>query len=650
MPPTYVLTLQIAFSILVIVVFGYRQFNRWTEKESRGDTSDSELLAFAPPRSFTSLWRFLLVASLYCLALVVFYLLLLLIFSSPPSAGAAFLSVSGVTPQNAWLVALFVVTGLSPILPVFSGIEHAVRGVMHAWAVVPTKAEQMANELGSPSTKFTADDTFLRDTVLPRLEPDFHRSDFAEAHAISIAQKWCRLVLLFNKFAPPAQGGSAARRSPYINRFHQDFLSLEKEVKEFAKSSPALLRTRGGSPAAVALSERIDAMLHRLYVLMCCNAFAAAKSLDEVGRYFQRSYGIEVGSVQLAMAPFGPMFDTLLAVTGTVLAVSIAFSLRYPSDNHVHPFVWAACAFATHGAGLLIGWLVFGRRRRQIGGPWRETEDYPLSRNLLVTCVVVGFALATIPSWAASLYYLLNEPTTMYGLLPNLMKRALFMSWPWAFLGSATALATFIHLEHTANAAASLRTRAASAGAQAAANLAIALCILATYTPPGSEPIALSDNLARPLIQLVLALTAAIGVVLGFCLPRVVHGHGLDRRGGATRYRLGEAHAQAVFTCCGQQLGAVMQTISLTGCVLLLTNRHQHLLPGRQGVLTLHDGTALAAYVVRVIGDAHDDDAGSGPGSYAVQFANQQRRVRLAPAVRQRLSVYLRGAGLAPVA
>lgn len=650
MPTNYVLPLQVAFSIVVIAVFGYRQFNRWTDGESRGETSDSELLAYAPPRSFTSLWRFMSVASLYCLTLIVLYLLLFVVFASAPSAGSGFLNVSGVTPENAWLIALFIVTGLSPILPVFSNIEHAIREVMHAWAVVPTKAQQMAEELASPSTTFEADEAFLRDTVLPRIEPEFGRRDFAEGPAVTIAQKWCRLQFLLHKFAPPSLYGSAAQRprSPYITRFLQDIVALDREVRDFARSNEHFLRTRGGSPAAVALSERIDSMLHRLYVLMCCNAFAAVRSLDEVIRYFQRSYGIGVGSVQLTSIPTDPIFDTLMAVAATVLVISLVFLLVH-QDGRVHPFVWSLSALCTHGAGLFVGWFVFGRRRQQLAGSWRDTAQSPLSRKHFVTCVVLGFAVATFPAWAASLYYLLHLPPG-HPAPQNPLYMALVVSWPWAFLGSATAAAAFTHLERTANGVASLHIRLWSAGMQAVANVSIALAILAFYSPSGLPPRTLQASLVDPVIQLVLVLTGAIGIVLGFFLPRVVHGHGLDRRGGAKRYQPPAEEAPATFTYFGQQLACKVQTISLTGCVLQLPGKGPDLTTGRNGVLTLQRGAiSIAGYVVRAIEDAQDDAAEDRSKVYALQFVSRQRPVQLAPELRQRLSRYLGGAALVSV-
>jgi hypothetical protein len=324
----------IVFSVAVIAVFGYQQFNRWTDAEARSDNSDSELLAFAPPRSFTSLWRFAAVAAMYCLTLIVFYALLLLVFRSGPGAGYdELLKGVGITKQNAWLAALFVVTGLSHITPGFSNIERSVREVMHAWAVVPTKAWQMADELASPTTTFEIDEAFLQETVLPRLAPLFRKEDFATGRAGSIAQKWCRLNYLRYKFAPPETEGLAAHglRSPYTTRFQQDLTALGKEINELAGTSANAegLRNQGGSPVLVALSERIDSMLHRLYVLMCCRAFASVRSLEGAVQYFHRSYGIGVREIELAPFPTDPIFDTLTAVTLAVLIIALIFYAIY---------------------------------------------------------------------------------------------------------------------------------------------------------------------------------------------------------------------------------------------------------------------------------------------------------------------------------
>jgi hypothetical protein len=615
------LLFQLAFSAIVIIAFGYRQFNTWTKGESCRTTTDSELLAFAPPRSFTPLWRFLATAALYCLTLIVLYLVVFVMLYNSAMSGIELLDVSGVTQANAWLVALLIVTGLSPMLPVFSSVEHVVREVMHNWAVVPAKAQDMANELASPTTTFELDEAFLRSTVMPRLGMPFTRGDFTEGRAFTIAQKWCRLKMLLLKFAPPDQDGLEAPRfkSPYATRFVSDCKALERDVKEFAEATPELLRTMGGSPAAVLLSERLDQMQHRLFVLMCCAAFAAARSVEEVVRYFRKGYGIGIGHVQLSSAPFDPILDTLIAVTLTVLLISLGFSMTHrDSPVHVRPFLWSANAFCVHGAGLLVGWLVFSRRRGQ-SESWVDPSDAPVSRRLLLACVMLAFSLAAIPSLLSSMLSAhLNGSAKP---LLTLASDALLRTWPWAFLGSATAVATFIHLERSANGVASLRLRAFSAAAQAATNVAISLVILGVFTRPGEAPPDLARNLALPVYQLVLVLTGAIGVVLGFFLPRVVHGHGLDRRAGVERFPVDGERARATFTYCGRQVPVTVAHLSLSGAVLELAHAHIDVVPGRQGVLTLFDGAAISAHVARLLPPEEADAASVTPRRFAVRHA-----------------------------
>jgi len=142
----YALWFQLAFAAIVITAFGYRQFNSWTKTESCRATADSELLAFAPPRSFTPLWRFLGTATLYCLTLVVLYLVVFVMLYSGALSDIELLAVSGVTRDNAWLVALLIVTGLSPMLPIFSSVEQVIREVI--LASQPNKRFVEVKELG----------------------------------------------------------------------------------------------------------------------------------------------------------------------------------------------------------------------------------------------------------------------------------------------------------------------------------------------------------------------------------------------------------------------------------------------------------------------------------------------------------------------
>lgn len=649
----------VAFSAFVIVVFGYRQFNQWTELETRSERSDSELLAFAPPRSFTSHWRFLLIASVYCLTLIVLYLLLYLIFLSPPAGGADFLKIAGVTKENAWLVALFVVTGLSPILPVVSNIERSVREVMHTWAVVPTKAHQMADELASPGARIDIDETFLQEIVLPKLAPDFDKADFSGNRAVTIAQKWCRLNYLLLKFAPPALGGFGARglRSPYTTRFQQDCDALGKEVKDLTKTDPTAIRSLGGSPATVALAERLDSLLHRLYVLMSCRAFSSARSLEAVVQYFRRSYGIYVRRIEIAPFPTDPVFDALAAAAAAVLCVSLAFWYLNPSQRSaVQPFAWAINTLAVHGLGLLVGWVVFAQRKRRSTSAVRYFGSAaPISRKYLVASVVLGFSLATIPTWVGSMYYF--RSLGLYdGTLLNLAYVGLVRSWPWAFLGAATAIAVYLHLERSANREVTLRLGAWSGGLQALSNVGIALLILAFYNPVAGRASALveevptlAQKLENPVVRLVLLLTAVIGLVLGLFLPRAVHGYGIDMRGGAMRYRPNGNSDRAVFTYMGRQCAGRIHAISMTGCLLRFAESAVQPEQNAVGTIVLDDQTALPAQYAR---EAKIQEAGAPAETalHAFRFTAEQNRRFLPSGLRERLRSFLAREKFVPLA
>ena len=638
--------LLVALSMAVIAVFGYRQFNQWTEAETRGDRTDSELLAFAAPRSFTSHWRFLMIAAVYCLTLSVFYLVLYMIFRSSPAAGAEFLKVAGVTEQNAWLVALFVVTGLSPIVPPFSRIERSVREVMHAWAVVPAKAQQMADELASPTSRIELDEIFLQDVVLARVAPDFIRADFSEERTVTVAEKWCRLTYLVLKLAPPSLGGFDAPdlRSPYTARFKREFDALGDEVREMAANDAPALRNRAGSPATLALTEKIDALLHRLYVLMACRAFSSARSLDAVVQHFRRTYGLDVRRIELAPFPTDPVFDALIAASVAVFVVSIAFWLYHPDERaQVQPFVWALITLALHGLGLLSGWIVFKQRKRRSMGVGKYFASIlPISRKHLAATVVLGYSLGTIPTWLGSVYYL--QKVRPANSLFDQAYPALLLSWPWAFLGAVTAVAVYLHLERTASREVSPWLAVKSGALQALANVSVAMMILAFYNAPGDTQ-TFEQKLDNPVTLLVLLLTGVIGLMLGLFLPRAVHGYGIDMRGGATRYRPAGAAKRAVFTCVGKQCEAEIQAISMTGCLLRLGDGSVRPNPDAFVTVVLGNETALPAQYVREAKDAAD-----GATLHAFRFTTEQGRRHLPRTLRHRLGDFLRGEGFVPLA
>jgi hypothetical protein len=337
-------------------------------------------------------------------------------------------------------------------------------------------------------------------------------------------------------------------------------------------------------------------------------------------------------------------------VTLTVVLISLAFTTLHQEDKvQVRPFLWAANACCVHGAGLLVGWMVFSRRRRQYV-PWVDPSGMPVSRQLLLACALLAFSLAAIPTFVCSLsasyLNLAGAPATKP--LLTMATEALLRSWPWSLLGSATAVATFIHLERTSNGIASMRLRALSAAAQCGTNVGISVILLAVFTRTNGGPPDLFANLANPLYQLVIVLTGAIGIVLGFFLPRVVHGHGLDRRAGVERHAVEGDQARATFTYGGKQVPVTVSHLSMSGAVLQLQDTRLDVVPARQGVLTLADGAAVSVYVARLLPPEDGDTTFAAPRRFAVRHACMRGPVVLATGTAAKLRRFMDGLGPLP--
>ena len=589
----------ILISMAVILLFGFRQFNQWTEKEARNEGPEYELVAFAPPKSFTPFPRFFLLSVLYCASLLSLYAILLVILQNPP-LGGEFLKIAGVTPENAWLAALFVVTGLSPILPLFSQTERALREVMHTWAVVPGKALQMADQLASPGSEFQLDERFLHEVTLPRVGPQFTSGDFPSGTTTSIAEKWCRLHYLLYRFAPPAKGGVLGWKvkSPYTTRFYQNFLVVKKEVGEFATATPSELRSFPSSPDAVDLSDRIDNLQHQLFILMSCHAFSSRMSWEGVRAYMKQSYGVDMKRPQDMALPTGPIFDGLMTVTVSVFVASYAFLLVFPDRGaEINPFVWACSALATHGLGVLVGWFIFAHKKRHTEDPFYEKPVWPLSREYVVAAILLGFVAATPSTWLATVNYLDSVGTAEWKQLLTVQAgwAAFQISWPWGLLGSATAFAVYFHLERTASTRMGLRDRFVSGIAQALLNLTISTSILVLNNPFHRS---IAEQFGNRVTQLVLLLTALIGLLLGYFLPDALYRHGHDRR-GAKRYRPVSQPPAAVLTCRGHRLQGEVIQMSATGCLFRPNVQLGAAVLGRYGNITLKDGTVVPARATR---------------------------------------------------
>ena len=643
--------LQLVFSVTVIVLFGYRQFNAWTSAEVSGEIEGTEIFSFAPPRSFTTmLWKFVAAASFYCLALVVFYVVLVALLSSAPASALKFLSLDGVvTKENAWLVALFVVTGLSPMLPVIDKIERTLREELHEWAFIPRKAQEMALELTLPTAQIHFDERHFKGDLGHKLlsSGHFHRADFVKVGPLTVAEKWCRLMYLFHRFQPAVKVGRLAAKlnSPYVFQVDNDFRALEREVTSFAKDSPDLLRAQNDGRCSELLS-RIDALQERLYLLMCCLAFATSRTDDRAVKQFEAQYGLRVERAQCAAPPVNPMLDALMVMTVVVLVICVAFTVVFP-DTTVQPLYWTISACLTHGAGLLIGWLVFSHHRH--AAPKRENILVePVSRKLLLACVVLAFVLATVPTFGVTFSNVLLHPLPVRAgeAPPSVLEAALSAlqrSWPWAFLGSATAFSTYLHLERSVDVPVTTRTCLRSGVLQATGNCALSLLIMAVHTPTrnGGAPDLLT-NLQSPVLRLVLALTATIGLVIGFFLPLVVRGYGRDRRVGLQRFAVPEGRMEATLTHNGHQTSVALREMSLSGSVLEVRDASVTLDPGCHAVLTLCDGTALRILIVRSMLKPNDPQAVEGVRHFAVShMQNRGPTATLTSAMAQKLGGFL---------
>jgi len=616
----------VIFSAVVVVLFGYRQFNQWTESETAGENSDSELLAYAPPKSFTSGGRFLAVASFYCLTLLAFYAVLYTIFAEP-SLGEGVLEFAGITPENAWLAALFVVTGLSPVLPGFAHVERSVRVVMHSWAVVPEKANQLAGDIASPCTSYKLDPQHI-DQILPRVDSVLSADDFLTGDAATPAAKWARLNYLFYKFAPPVEKGLRFK-SPYTARFQSEFVALGREVRELAQHNASALRARPSSQALVALSDRMDQLLHRLYVLIGCRAFGETRSWEGAREYLENVYGVVVKDVRGASFPIGPVVGPLLVMAGSVALVSLVYGHVFQElTAQVSPLIWGLTALATHAAGTLAAWIVFQHSRKRQAA-FHNGFGAPLSVERIVVVTVLAFSLALIPVELGTVHHLVKAGAGANQSLLQTAAAAFDIAWPWAFIGVVTGLAAYFHLERTSNAPSRLSVRVLSGVVQAGLNVALALVIALAYSPL---------PLKGAMLALVLLLSGLIGLQLGFFMPSALYRHGRDRRGGAIRQAI---QGEVVITFGGPQVQGRLVQMSFSGCTATVSQRAAQYLSGRNGTVTLNGKIGVPAFFARIV---DTDEKGV---QMALAFSSERKFYYLSKEVRQGISNLLSQAGAA---
>jgi len=274
-------------AVIFLIFFAFLQFNRWTDRELKAD----DILSAAPPKHFTSFYRFSAMSTLYCFCLLAFYAVLVAIFLHP-AWGEGYLKVSGVSAGNAWFAALFAVTGLSSVLPPLTTIEFIVRETLHRWAFVPMKAKALASQISEYAIKFDLDSRHV-DKSVPHAGPGFTGADFVSGSLDSIAHKWCRLIYLLTKFAPPAGGGLQqwASNSPYVSKYAEKFQKLHKRVQDMAIANDGTLWESPISTRGLDLADSLDQSLHDLYLLMSCQALGSKYSWAKVQNHFKGVYG-----------------------------------------------------------------------------------------------------------------------------------------------------------------------------------------------------------------------------------------------------------------------------------------------------------------------------------------------------------------------
>jgi len=272
-------------------------------------------------------------------------------------------------------------------------------------------------------------------------------------------------------------------------------------------------------------------------------------------------------------------------------------------DKMVSPLIWALTALATHGLGVWIGWFVFVlRRKTEWNIPYGERNGR-IKGEYFTLAIVLGFSLAILPTWLATINYvpkLIDRPFTDLCLI------ALQLGWPWAFLGSATAVAIFTYLEYLVDGDIDWITRVASGLAQGATNVSIAVSIVAAQTVwPVMEiaekmPKTFSEAVALPNYELVFLLTGLIGLFLGLLIPSAFKGIGREKR-LARRTPVPADYSDVSMALRGAPTSGQLVNVSLTGARVRVDQMRG--VPGvrQYGSVVLKDGLRLPAQFIRLV-------------------------------------------------
>lgn len=298
--------------------------------------------------------------------------------------------------------------------------------------------------------------------------------------------------------------------------------------------------------------------------------------------------------------------------------------------------VWALAVLCTHGFGVWVGWLVFLLRRKSERGVPYGPHKGQFKGEYFTLAIVFGFALALIPTWLSTVYYLHALHSVPF---PDAATQAFRIGWPWAFLGSATACAIFAHLEYTVDNPISWLTRIISGTMQAAANVTISLTIIAAQAsgiihmpaPPPSFVAALSS----PLYQLVLVLTALIGLLLGITIPAAFKGYGRERR-IERRFSIPAPARAVLLNLRGIPRDGQLIEISMTGARIRVEKKTDMPTTRQYGSALLSDTLRVPTQFIRTIEET------AATFDIAVWFSTDQELFHLDGRTRRGLLAYIK--------
>jgi uncharacterized protein (DUF2384 family) len=409
------------------------------------------------------------------------------------------------SPGAVPIAVALILVGLMPTVPLLLDVEKWLRRYAHERAYIPSAARATAQRLAAADFDFTA---YEGDVLHQPEMRGVEAADFTRPRR-SLEHDWARLSCLVYEQKYRRTAGLMDWLDADLLRDYAKDLDTIETAKKSMESDVATYRAEKAKDSSYAnepLRRAIRDNLYKLYILLGCAVRLKKRPNGDIDPAL-RQFGFKLSHTTLP-----PGNDDLKLVGLSIVAISILllelaaielvfFGLWTPSpvfpEKFYQPFIDTASTITPHLVAIMVADLI--RSRAIKNGTWFRRAISANYVRVAVACGLAGYAGLVL--WGLA---------QVRALTPD----GLLIDAPYALLAMATGGFYVYHLDN-----AEMHRRPSRLWEVGSQTIVTGMCGLIAASV-SFELILGGASMAVDRIVLTAVIDAAVGIVLGWYLPR----------------------------------------------------------------------------------------------------------------------------------